>query len=85
MTRMSAELRRQPTWWARFRDENTLALWRAQALAQAKHMDESHVDYVFQELDGYANLRDEESGVEVRLQSICLDTALNLFDLGVLL
>jgi hypothetical protein len=65
MTRLSAELRRKPLWWTKFRDGEILAKWRAEALAQAEQMDESHVDYVLKELDGYANLRDEESGAEV--------------------
>ncbi|CAE6506771.1 unnamed protein product [Rhizoctonia solani] len=65
MTRLSAELRRKPFWWTKFRDETILSKWREEALAQAEYMEESHVDYVLKELDGYANLRDEESGAEV--------------------
>ncbi|KAG8741164.1 hypothetical protein FRC11_014943, partial [Ceratobasidium sp. 423] len=65
MTRLSAELRRKPSWWSKCRDETILSKWRAEALAQAELMDESHVDYVLKELDGYANLRDEASGAEV--------------------
>lgn len=65
MTRLSAEIRRKPSWWTKFRDPEILARWKAEALAQAELMSESHVDYVLKELDGYANLRDEESGAEV--------------------
>ncbi|KAF8601402.1 hypothetical protein BDV93DRAFT_585536, partial [Ceratobasidium sp. AG-I] len=65
MTTLSAALRSKPGWWIKFRDGKTLAKWRAEALAQAKKMKESHVDYVLQELDGYANLRDEQTGAEV--------------------
>jgi len=65
MTRLSAAIRRKPDWWIKFRDKDILAKWRAEALAQAEKMRESHVDYVLQELDGYANLRDEETGAEV--------------------
>ncbi|CAE6479346.1 unnamed protein product [Rhizoctonia solani] len=65
MTRLSAALRRKPSWWIKCRDETILTKWRAEALAQAEFMDESHVDYVLKELDGYASLRDEVSGAEV--------------------
>ncbi|KAH7337290.1 hypothetical protein B0J17DRAFT_769438 [Rhizoctonia solani] len=65
MTRLSAELRRKSSWWTKCRDEMILSRWREEALAQATLMDESHVDYVLKELDGYANLRDEVSGAEV--------------------
>ncbi|CAE7145789.1 unnamed protein product [Rhizoctonia solani] len=65
MTRLSAELRRKPSWWTKCRDESILSKWREEALVQAKHMEESHIDYVLKELDGYANLRDEVSGAEV--------------------
>ncbi|KAF8601419.1 hypothetical protein BDV93DRAFT_475553 [Ceratobasidium sp. AG-I] len=65
MTRLSAALRRKPDWWIKFRSKDILAKWRAEALAQAQQMRDSHVKYVLQELDGYANLRDEETGAEV--------------------
>ncbi|KAF8669614.1 hypothetical protein RHS04_08771 [Rhizoctonia solani] len=65
MTRLSAELRRKPSWWTKFRDESILAKWKGEALTQTQLMDESHIDYVLKELDGYANLRDETSGAEV--------------------
>ncbi|KAH7337291.1 hypothetical protein B0J17DRAFT_769439 [Rhizoctonia solani] len=65
MTRLSAELRRKPSWWTKCRDGTILSKWREEALAQTEHMDASHVEYVLKELDGYANLRDEASGAEV--------------------
>ncbi|CAE6469307.1 unnamed protein product, partial [Rhizoctonia solani] len=64
MTRLSAELRRKSLWWIKCRDESILAKWRGEALAQASLMDQSHIDYVLKELDGYANLRDDASGAE---------------------
>lgn len=67
MTRLSAAIRLKPSWWAKFNDQEVLARWREEALQQAVHMKESHVDYVLKELDGFAKLRDEESGAEVRL------------------
>lgn len=65
MTRLSAAIRRKPDWWIKFRDNTILAKWRAEALEQAEQMRESHIDYVLHELDGYAKLRDEETGIEV--------------------
>ncbi|KAG8737182.1 hypothetical protein FRC12_017243, partial [Ceratobasidium sp. 428] len=45
MTRLSAALRLKPFWYTKFRDQDILAKWRAEALEQAEHMKESHVDY----------------------------------------
>ncbi|KAG8737079.1 hypothetical protein FRC10_008589 [Ceratobasidium sp. 414] len=65
MTRLSASLRSKPSWWTKFRDQDILAKWRAEALEKAEHMKQSHVDYVLKELDGYATLRNEDTGAEV--------------------
>ncbi|CEL56861.1 hypothetical protein RSOLAG1IB_08139 [Rhizoctonia solani AG-1 IB] len=65
MTRLSAELRRKPSWWIKYRDPSIISKWKEEALAQAELMNGSHIDYVLKELDGYANLRDEASGAEV--------------------
>jgi hypothetical protein len=70
MIRLSAALRSKPSWWTKFRDDTILAKWRAEALEQAELMKEPHVDYVLKELDGYANLRDEKTGSEVRKTSL---------------
>ena len=69
MTRLSAALRRKPDWWLKCRDQDILAKWRAEALEQTEKMKESHINYVLHELDGYANLRDEDTGAEVRNKS----------------
>ncbi|KAH7337292.1 hypothetical protein B0J17DRAFT_769440 [Rhizoctonia solani] len=65
MTRLSADIRRKPSWWIKCRDEGILNKWRTEAIVQVSLMKESHVDYVLKELVGYANLRDEASGAEV--------------------
>ncbi|CAE6398819.1 unnamed protein product [Rhizoctonia solani] len=65
MIQLSARLRQKPSWWTKCRDETILSKWREEALDQAKLMQQSHIDYVLKELDGYANLRDEKSGAEV--------------------
>lgn len=72
MTRLSAALRMKPSWWIKCRDETTLSKWRTEALEHAELMKESHVDYVLKELDGYAKLRNESSGAEVRSVSATL-------------
>ncbi|KAF8601424.1 hypothetical protein BDV93DRAFT_510136 [Ceratobasidium sp. AG-I] len=55
MTRLSAALRRKPDWWIKFRDQDVLARWRG---SSSSGENES-------ELDGYANLRDEETSAEL--------------------
>ncbi|QRW06173.1 hypothetical protein RhiLY_05172 [Ceratobasidium sp. AG-Ba] len=65
MVELSRALRSKPSWWTKFRDPEILAKWRAEALEQTNLMKKSHIDYVLAELDGYAKLRDEESGAEV--------------------
>ncbi|KAG8740256.1 hypothetical protein FRC10_004556 [Ceratobasidium sp. 414] len=65
MISLSAALRSKTSWWIKFRDQNILGKWRAEALEKAEHMKESHVDYVLKELDGYAKLRNEDTGAEV--------------------
>ncbi|KAG8715459.1 hypothetical protein FRC08_010548 [Ceratobasidium sp. 394] len=74
MTRLSAALREKPSWWTKFRDEDVLAKWRVEAIQQAQLMKASHVDYVLKELDGYAKLRDEDTGAEARrMHSLKID------------
>ncbi|CAE6447330.1 unnamed protein product [Rhizoctonia solani] len=70
MMRLSAELRGRPHWWIKYRNRSNLAKWKQEAMAQAEYMKENHIDYVLEELDGYAKLRDEATGVEVA----CYDT-----------
>ncbi|KAG9089140.1 hypothetical protein FRC06_001695 [Ceratobasidium sp. 370] len=65
MTTLSATLRSRALWWTNLGDQVILDKWRAEALEQAKLTKESHINYVLKELDGYAKLRDEESGAEV--------------------
>ncbi|KAG8686570.1 hypothetical protein FRC09_014048 [Ceratobasidium sp. 395] len=65
MTALSANIRSKPSWWTKFCDQDILKKWRAEALGQARQMKESHIDYVLNELSGYAKLRNEETGAEV--------------------
>jgi hypothetical protein len=58
-------LRAKPLWWTKFRDPEIKARWKVEALAQAETMRGEHVDYVLDELEGYAALRDDASGIEV--------------------
>ncbi|CAE6484923.1 unnamed protein product [Rhizoctonia solani] len=66
MTRLSAENCRKPSWWTQHSNADIVAKWRKEATDQAVLMKEPHIDYVLQELEGYANLRKKMLGVEVR-------------------
>jgi hypothetical protein len=66
MTRLPAEIHRKPSCWTKYRDTSILAKWRAEAIPQANPMNESRFNYVLEEPEGYANLRDEVSSAEVR-------------------
>ncbi|KAL5511762.1 hypothetical protein ACEPAH_4980 [Sanghuangporus vaninii] len=76
MTRLSAELRSKPEWWKLYTDPDTRKLWYNEAINRtwrvgpdannieaglAKHQ----IDYVFDELAGYAALRDDANGIQV--------------------
>ncbi|QRV79803.1 filamentous muscle protein titin-animal, related protein [Ceratobasidium sp. AG-Ba] len=65
MISLSYALRSKESWWLKFRTPEISERWRAEAIAQARRMKESHVDYVLDELDGFDKLRDELSGAEV--------------------
>jgi len=64
MCRLSAILRNKPQWWFKLKDEAIVAKWRQEAMDQA--LDEKQVNYIFAELEDYAQMRDEESGAEVK-------------------
>ncbi|KAG9123252.1 hypothetical protein FRC07_015187 [Ceratobasidium sp. 392] len=65
MVRLSASLRSKPQWWIKYANPEIRARWKAEALAQAGTMHEEYIEYVLAELDGYAALRDDASGIEV--------------------
>ncbi|KAG8931055.1 hypothetical protein FRC02_003286 [Tulasnella sp. 418] len=68
MFRLSASLRAKPDWWTKYKNPEIRSKWKSEALEQNVldgHLTEREVDYVLDELDGYARLRDEETGAQV--------------------
>ncbi|EJD05709.1 uncharacterized protein FOMMEDRAFT_77890 [Fomitiporia mediterranea MF3/22] len=76
MTRFSAEMRSRPDWWKHYKDPQTRKLWFNEAVNKtwkvgpkannieaglAKHQ----IEYVLDELAGYAALRDDVNGMQV--------------------
>ncbi|KAJ2936062.1 hypothetical protein H1R20_g1033, partial [Candolleomyces eurysporus] len=76
MSQLSAELRRKPEWWKHHRDEEHRKLWQAEAADRTWEvkapssifkiqLTQKQIDYVLDELDGYAALRDEANQCQV--------------------
>ena len=68
MTRLSAELRRKPSWWTKYRKPAIRERWKAEALEHdwdGGKLTEDEVDYVLDELVGYEELRDMATGIQV--------------------
>jgi len=71
MIRLSYALRSKPSWWMKYKDPVIRTKWREEALLQdmfGGKLTEAEVDYVLDELEGYDGMRDERTGIEVRLQ-----------------
>ncbi|KAF9453902.1 hypothetical protein P691DRAFT_812520 [Macrolepiota fuliginosa MF-IS2] len=77
MSKYSALLRRQPEWWSRYQEESVRAEWRKLAalpsisrvrtpstIAEVQ-LSEKQIEYVIDELDGYAALRDSANQCQV--------------------
>ncbi|KAJ7058042.1 hypothetical protein C8F01DRAFT_1149278 [Mycena amicta] len=66
MYQLSWSLRRTPDWQNQVADPETRAKWREEAVAtaQEKIFDVDMIDYVLAELDGYARIADNETGIE---------------------
>ncbi|KAJ7136136.1 hypothetical protein C8R44DRAFT_869805 [Mycena epipterygia] len=74
MYTLSWELRTKPEWQRKAKDPEIRAKWRQEALEQMKSMrtsptranklTEKMIDYVLDELDGYAEIADSERGIE---------------------
>ncbi|KAF9644280.1 hypothetical protein BDM02DRAFT_3150579 [Thelephora ganbajun] len=71
MCAMSHAIREKPRWWEKIKDTEIMARWRKEALEQQvpsprhRKLTDVMIDYVLDELHGYAALRDEETGIEV--------------------
>ncbi|KAF7328803.1 hypothetical protein MVEN_02509200 [Mycena venus] len=70
MYRLSWNIRRKPDWQRKASDPKILAKWRREVLEQQskikldKKMTKKMVDYVLDELTGYAKIADNERGIE---------------------
>ncbi|KAI5828682.1 hypothetical protein K523DRAFT_306630 [Schizophyllum commune Tattone D] len=70
MYQLSATLREKPEWWRKARDPEIRKKWfeeaRAQQAGEEKRwrLSDKMIKYTLDELEGYAQLRDEETGIE---------------------
>ncbi|MEC3918524.1 DUF4246 domain-containing protein [Nocardia sp. CDC160] len=63
MMRLSAEIREKPHWFVKRNDPGIVAKWTREATEQG--LTDAQIRYVLAELERYAELRDEASGIEV--------------------
>ncbi|KAF9781872.1 hypothetical protein BJ322DRAFT_250167 [Thelephora terrestris] len=73
MCALSHRIREMPAWWEEMKDETNVERWRQEALQRAENDGDEQqvwkltlqmVSYVLEELQGYADLRDLETGIE---------------------
>uniref|UniRef100_D8QLY9 Uncharacterized protein n=1 Tax=Schizophyllum commune (strain H4-8 / FGSC 9210) TaxID=578458 RepID=D8QLY9_SCHCM len=70
MYQLSATLREKPEWWRKAKDSDIRKKWFEEAKAQQASEEErwrlsdNMIKYTLGELEGYAQLRDEEAGIE---------------------
>lgn len=75
MLRLSYALRSKPSWWTKYKNPEIRAKWRAEALAHdvdGQGLTEAEVDYVLDELAGYDEMRDAETGIQVGYETFSL-------------
>ncbi|KAK0215580.1 hypothetical protein IW262DRAFT_1449849 [Armillaria fumosa] len=70
MCELSATIRDKPHWWEKYKDPAIRAKWKEEAATQTgsyecRPLQEDEIDYVLDELEGYAAVRDPETGIEV--------------------
>ncbi|KAF9779819.1 hypothetical protein BJ322DRAFT_1113127 [Thelephora terrestris] len=77
MCALSNRIREKPNWWEKMQDDAIVEKWRDEALQQTGDDDNPEweltpgmVNYVLEELQGYADLRDPETGIEARFKRI---------------
>lgn len=78
MIELSYALRCQPFWWTRFGDPIIRAQWREEALRRqirCGKLSAAEVDWVLDELEDFAKMRDGETGVQVcdGIKALCVD------------
>lgn len=69
MCELSATIRNKPNWWKKCKDPAIRAKWKEEATTQrgsyeCRPLQEDEIDYVLDELEGYATVRDPETGIE---------------------
>ncbi|KAK0441800.1 uncharacterized protein EV420DRAFT_1579637 [Desarmillaria tabescens] len=69
MCELSATIRDKPNWWEKCKDPAIRAKWKEEAATQAgsykcRPLQEDEIDYVLDELEGYAAVRDSDTGIE---------------------
>ncbi|KAJ7746315.1 hypothetical protein B0H16DRAFT_1726496 [Mycena metata] len=70
MCRLSAQIREKPLWWEKFREESIRKKWIQEVKEQQadlkpyEKLTDNMVNYVVNELEGYAKLRDQKTGIE---------------------
>ncbi|KAF9789748.1 hypothetical protein BJ322DRAFT_1203235 [Thelephora terrestris] len=70
MCALSNAIREKPNWWEQIKDRSLVKKWMREAVDQQKNeyrirqLTLKMVNYVFQELHGYASIRDPNTGIE---------------------
>ncbi|KAG9012312.1 oligomeric, coiled-coil, peripheral membrane protein, partial [Tulasnella sp. 427] len=70
LQKISYTLRSKPSWWAKYKNPEILAKWRAEIVkyeeevVKADRLSDQEIDYVLAELAGYDKMRDETTGIE---------------------
>ncbi|SJL12728.1 uncharacterized protein ARMOST_16159 [Armillaria ostoyae] len=69
MCELSATIRDKPNWWEKYKDPAIRAKWKEEAATQTgsyecRLLQEDEIDYVLDELEGYAAVRDPATGIE---------------------
>lgn len=68
MIELSYALRSKPSWWTEIKDPTIRSRWKAEALEQhirGDKLKETEIEWVLDELEDYARMRDEATGIQV--------------------
>ncbi|KAG8916500.1 hypothetical protein FRC01_003115 [Tulasnella sp. 417] len=67
MIELSYALRSEPSWWIKIKDPAIRSSWKAESLEReirGDKLQEAEVDWVLDEIEDYARMRDEETGIQ---------------------
>lgn len=70
MIELSYALRGKPSWWTKIKDPVIRSKWKAEAMEheiQGDRLKEAEIEWVLDELEDYTKMRDEATGIQVRL------------------